>query len=210
MTFRIYPYHPSDLVALYRICLLTGDHGKDGSHIYTDPDLMGHIYAAPYAISEPDLCFLITHDSVRCGYVLGARDTQAYHQWCEENWYPHLRERYPLPDADDASPDAQMIRSIYRKRRLDEIDIAYPAHLHIDLLPVAQGQGLGHQMMHTFLNRLRELEVKAVRLGVSKKNPRAIRFYERAGFKVIEEYETGITYGMVLSTGIHINNQDKD
>ena len=38
----------------------------------------------------------------------------------------------------------------------------------------------------------------AVHLGVSKRNPRAIRFYEREGFHVIEEYEGGIDMGMHL------------
>ncbi len=197
MTFSISPYHPGDLVALYRICLLTGDHGVDASQLYKDPDLLGHYYVAPYAVSEPDLCFLLSHNGMRCGYILGTRDTQAFHQWCEMNWFPHLRARYSLPDPDDHSPDAHMIRLIHRKRQ-NEIDIVHPAHLHIDLLPIAQGQGLGHQMMQTFLNRLRELDIKGVRLGVSKSNPRAIRFYERAGFKIIKEYTAGIAYGMVL------------
>ena len=196
MTFSICPYHPSDLVALYRICLLTGDHGKDASHLYQDPDLIGHYYAAPYAVSESDLCFLLSYNGQRSGYILGTRNTQAFHQWCEENWFPHLRERYPLPDIDDDSPDAGMIRLIHREQTVHALDCAYPAHLHIDLLPVAQGQGLGHQMMDIFLNRLRALKVKAVRLGVSRKNPRAIRFYEKAGFKVLETYENGIAYGM--------------
>ncbi|TFG70624.1 MAG: GNAT family N-acetyltransferase [Anaerolineales bacterium] len=201
MTFSISPYHPSDMPALYRICLLTGDNGKDGSHLYQDPDLIGHYYAAPYAVSEPDLCFLLTHNGMRCGYILGTRNTQAFHQWCEENWFPHLRGRYPLPDIHDDSPDAGMIRLIHREQSVNALDLAYPAHLHIDLLPVAQGQGLGYRMMDTYLNRLRELHVKAVRLGVSRKNPRAIRFYERAGFNIIEASESGIAYGMELYTG---------
>jgi hypothetical protein len=62
MAFAIRPYHPSDLPALYRICLLTGDSGADASQLYRDPELLGHFYAAPYAVLEPDLCFVLTHD----------------------------------------------------------------------------------------------------------------------------------------------------
>ena len=57
MDFAIRPYHPSDLCALYRVCLLTGDSGQDASQLYRDPELLGHIYVAPYAVFEPDLCF---------------------------------------------------------------------------------------------------------------------------------------------------------
>lgn len=60
MDFKIRAYHPSDLSALYRICLLTADSGGDGAHLYDDPDLPGHLFAAPYAVHEPELCFVLT------------------------------------------------------------------------------------------------------------------------------------------------------
>jgi hypothetical protein len=116
MTFQIRPYHPSDLVALYRICLQTGNNGKDASQLYKDPDLLGHLYAAPYAVSEPDLCFLLTHEDERCGYILGTRDTRMFNQWCELNWFPHLRERYGIPKTDDTSHDVRLIHLIHHKQ----------------------------------------------------------------------------------------------
>lgn len=198
MSFSIHSYHPSDLPALYRICLLTGDHGQDASQLYQDPDLIGHYYAAPYAVAEPDLCFVLGYQGQRCGYIMGTRDTSAFRQWCEDNWFSQLRMRYPLPAPDDTTPDAGVIRMIHHQRT-DAVDAHYPAHLHIDLLPSAQGQGQGHRLMQTFLQRLRELGVRGVHLGVSKRNPRAVRFYEKEGFAVLREYPTGLTYGMLLS-----------
>ncbi len=50
----------------------------------------------------------------------------------------------------------------------------------------------------SFLDRLRELDVPAVHLGVSKRNPRAVRFYEREGFHVIEEFEWAFDMGIQL------------
>src|SRR5690606_2058664 len=38
----------SDYGALNRVCLLTGDSGKDASGREDDPDLLGLIYAVPY------------------------------------------------------------------------------------------------------------------------------------------------------------------
>ena len=65
MSFKIRNYHPCDLVSLYRICLLTADSGGDASHLYSDPDLVGQFYAAPYAVYEPELCFVVTNSDCR-------------------------------------------------------------------------------------------------------------------------------------------------
>jgi ribosomal protein S18 acetylase RimI-like enzyme len=196
--FEIRPYHPSDLCSLIRICLQTGDSGNDASAHFEDPELLGLFYAAPYAVFEPDLCFILTHNGAPSGYILGTRDTPVFHARSEQEWFPVLRERYAMPDEDVQSADAHMIRAIHRGYSTEKNVAAYPAHLHIDILPAGQGQRLGSKLMATFLNRLREIAVPAVYLGVSKRNPRAVRFYEREGFHIIEEYEGGIDMGMRL------------
>jgi ribosomal protein S18 acetylase RimI-like enzyme len=196
MPFTIRPYHPSDLVALYRICLLTGDNGNDASQLYRDEELLGHYYVAPYVVLEPDLCFVLLNDGSPCGYVLGTRDSQAFQVRTEQEWFPVLRARYPLPAPDDQSRDANMIRHIHDGIDFDPNLGAYPAHLHIDLLPVGQGQGWGRAIMQTFLARLRELRVPGVHLGVGGRNTGAIAFYERMGFQALVRSEGGILFGM--------------
>lgn len=198
MEFKIRPYHPSDLSALYRICLLTGDSGKDGSHLYSDPDILGQIYAAPYAVFEPELCFVVTHHGKPVGYILGTRDTEKFNERCEKEWLPVLRERYPLPAEDDDSRDARMARHLHKGFKTYPEQFTYPAHLHIDLLPEAQGQGLGRKLINTFIAKLRELGVPALHLGVGKSNPGAIAFYKRVGFHVVKESENSIVFGMHL------------
>ena len=86
MAFTIRPYHPSDLVALYRVCLQTGDSGKDARHLCRDEELLGHCYVAPYAVLEPDLCFVLLDDGAPCGYVLGTRDSPAFRIQTEQEW----------------------------------------------------------------------------------------------------------------------------
>src|SRR5262245_27568185 len=141
MTIAIRAYHPSDLYALYQICLRTGDIGADATHVYQDPKLLGHCFAAPYAVFEPDLCFVLTNDGAPCGYILGTRDSVAFAERCDRDWFPVLRARYPLPSPDDRSQDADLIRYIHAGKWINPDVAAYPAHLHIDLLPIAQGQG---------------------------------------------------------------------
>ncbi len=58
----------------------------------------------------------------------------------------------------------------------------YPAHLHIDLLPQAQGRGLGRELLRTFGEELIVREVPGVHLGVGEANVGAAAFYRRLGF----------------------------
>src|SRR5213593_2206577 len=113
MPFAIRPYHPSDLYALYRICLQTGANGTDARHLCRDEELLGHCFVAPYAVLEPDLCFVLLDDGTPCGYIVGTRDSHAFHVRCEQDWFPVLRTRYALPRATDHSFDADLTRRIH-------------------------------------------------------------------------------------------------
>jgi ribosomal protein S18 acetylase RimI-like enzyme len=193
-------YQPHFLRDLYSICLRTGDSGNDASAIYTNPDLLGHLYAAPYPVFDPGLTWLLCDSLGACGYVLGTRDSQAFARWMEAQWLPPLRKRYPVPGESEESRDARLLRILHRPYKAFPQSTEYPAHLHIDLLPRAQGQGWGRKLLEVFLGRLRELGVPGVHLGVGGRNKNAMAFYERMGFELLEEWPGGIarTYGMRL------------
>jgi ribosomal protein S18 acetylase RimI-like enzyme len=192
---NIRPYHPTDMTALYRICLKTGNSGKDATSLFKDPDLLGHIYAAPYAYYESELCFIATKDGTPCGYILGTKDSEKFYKRLDQEWLPPLRVRCPLPGISDNSLSARIARLIHQEVKLIEEVKAYPAHLHINLLPIAQGQGMGRRLMDTFLEKLISLSVPAVHLGVGKSNTGAISFYEKLGFQRLKEEEKAIIFG---------------
>jgi GNAT superfamily N-acetyltransferase len=62
------------------------------------------------------------------------------------------------------------------------LDDRWPAHLHIDLLPVARGRGLGRALMMRWLDRLRELRVPGCHLETLAENVAAVRFFSAMGF----------------------------
>lgn len=190
--FILRPYRPSDLNALYRICLETGDTGEDATHLYSDPKLLGELYAAPYATYAPDLTFVLEDETGVCGYILGTLETEAFDGWLERTWFPPLRERYPIPtgNAKAWSRDEHVIRQFYEHRTPDEALLgAYPSHLHIDLLSRAQGSGNGRALMETFLDALRAKGSPGVHLGTSPQNVRAERFYLKMGFTELRRVE---------------------
>lgn len=182
---------------LYRICLETGEDGGDATGTI-DEEILGHFFSAPYAIVEPDLCFILTADGAPCGYILGTSDSHRFAVECEAKWWPPLREKYPLRDRSDKTREAGMVRAIHSGYKAPPCAEQYPAHLHIDILPVGQGCGQGSRLIETFLARLRQKQVPGIHLGVSKGNTRAIAFYPKLGFEPVVESETSVVYGMKL------------
>ena len=69
----------------------------------------------------------------------------------------------------------------------------YPAHLHIDLLPEAQGRGLGSQLIQTMLSLLEPCEGVHVEVHIS--NIRAQRFYKKHGFQHIITHKETVWMG---------------
>ena len=195
--FEIRAFHPSDIGMLYKICLKTGNDGEDATDSIND-EILGHFYAAPYAILEPELCFVLTANGFPCGYILGTANSVEFAQRCESEWWPRLRERYVLPQEAETSSNAHMIRLIHQGYRAPGISTDFPAHLHIDLLPGGQGQGRGRQMIEHFCDALRERDIPGLHLGVSRGNKRAMAFYLKVGFRIIDESAEDVTFGMRL------------
>jgi ribosomal protein S18 acetylase RimI-like enzyme len=199
--FRIRLYQPRDLEALYEICLKTGDSGKDATGLYKDPSLLGKLYAAPYAVLERELCFVLEDDIGVCGYILGALDSDFFYRRFVNEWLPTVLPDYEEPQAkwDELSPDEKLIKQLYEfDAEADEALKDYPSHLHIDLLPRAQQQGQGKKLMQTFLGCLKSKGSSGVHLGLGINNDNAYAFYKRMGFIELERDEGAIFMAMKL------------
>lgn len=186
---EIRPVQSDDLDALYRIALATGDGGADAAALYRDPNLIGHIYAGPYALLCPRTVFVAEDDDGIGGYIVGAADTPAFEARMEAGWWPALRTVYPTP-ADvpqaDRTPDQRRIHAIHHPRHTpSEITDAYPSHLHINLLSRLRGRGVGRALMDRWLAAVCEIGSTGAHLAVGVANARAIRFYTAYGFRVL-------------------------
>ncbi|MYV54792.1 GNAT family N-acetyltransferase [Streptomyces sp. SID3212] len=190
-------YRREDLPALYDICVRTAHEGQDSRHLYPDPDLMPSIFAAPYAVLEPELTFVLDDGHGQAvGYVLGTADTAAFARAFRTVWLPTLTGRYPAPAGPPRTPSEEMIALMHDPERLVLPELAaYPAHLHIDLLPDWQRKGHGRALMFRFLGALREKGVDAAHLSMVTANTAARAFYDRLGFRPIEVPDPGpVTY----------------
>lgn len=194
---RIEPARLHDLPGAYRVCLLTGDAGRDATTKIDDPDLLGHVYVGPYITRGVGTQLVAVDDRGVAGYLLSADDTLAYEAWAEAEWWPSLRARY-APRAGQ-SMDAELIGLIHAPERTPE-DLAteYPAHLHIDLLEHTRGLGLGRRLVDRLLDDLRARGVPGVHLGVDAANANGIGFYEHLGFREVAREPGGLIMAMGL------------
>ena len=180
-------YRPADLDAVYDICVRTADTGGDARGQYSSDRLIGDVFAAPYVTLEPEHAHILDDGTgAAVGYVLGAADTVAFARRYRDEWLPATAGRYPLPSDPPVTADDRMLLVHHHPEHMIVPELAaYPAHLHIDLLPEWQGKGWGRGLIDALLGGLRDAGVPLVHLGVASRNESARAFYGRLGFREI-------------------------
>ena len=186
-----------DLPGAYRVCLLTGDAGRDATQIFRNPELLGHVYVGPYVVGQRDLASVVADDDGVAGYGLAAVDTRAFEQWAEAQWWPTLRMTYP--PRTDGSPEADLIALVHAPPvAADDLLADYPSHLHLDLVDRVRGHGNGRLLVERILGQLRQGGSSGVHLDVASSNANAIAFYGHLGFGEVGRRPDSILMGMRL------------
>lgn len=186
MTLRGYaPDRPGEKDEVYDVCVRTADAGGDARGLLSVDDLWGDVFAGPYLALEPDLAFVLDDGARVVGYVLGTADTARWAAEHRARWLPTVAHRYRSPAAPGAprTREADLVDLLHHPEHNVRPELAaYPAHLHVDVLPEHQGAGHGRRLIETFCGALAGRGVPAVHLGVSPANVRALGFYARLGF----------------------------
>ncbi|GAA1995615.1 N-acetyltransferase [Microbacterium pumilum] len=186
---RIRPFQPGDEPALAEICLLTADAGADATGILDDDELWAQVFVLPYVERHPELAFVVETDDGRVvGYIVGTPDTAAFEDWFHDEWWPERGEPWPRPEAEVSRQDGILIYAYSRRAGAEPYSAEYPAHLHIDLLPEAQGQSWGRRLIDTLVAALRERGVSGLHLVAASDNVGAVAFYPRVGFTPIPSH----------------------
>lgn len=133
------------------------------------------LYCDPYI--DKEICLILKNDLDEvCGYILCAKDLKAY----EKNAYPYY---LTLKELDEVKTE----RFSNANRELERFYPEYPAHIHIDILEEYTGNGVGSKLMNALFEVLKEEKVPGICVLVDTNNKRAVRFYEKMGFKAVEE-----------------------
>lgn len=189
-------YRHEDLDALYDICVKTGDSGRDATPLHNDLQLIGHIYAAPYAILEPQNVFVAEDDEGVAGYVVGTQNSNAFSARLEQEWWPSLRARY-ADTSELTEADRGRVATILRPHGSPADIVAdYPAHIHMNLLPRLRGQRVGSRLLDMWVEQAKTAGVKGIHLGASPTNHGGMAFWGKS-FERLRE-EGAVWFGMRL------------
>lgn len=183
-----------DEAAIGTIEYRTGYYGEDlaGRNYFDDKRLLCLIFACYYTRYESEHGFVAV-DAVTgnvVGYIVGAADTatQEKHFRRKMAWKISLRAElvtrlcYP-----GTYKTFQGMWKMMMEKSNPMFLHDYPAHLHIDILPEYQGQGIGTRLMKTFEDHLIKHGVPGVHLYTSSLNRKAVPFYQKMGYIVWEE-----------------------
>lgn len=175
------PARAGDRAAVLEICVRTGDAGRDASGLHPDARVLTDRYATPYLDLEPALAVLATVGDEVVGYVLGTADTARF------------AERFAAHPSSLTAAE----RREHADRLLTPEAALLPAHLHIDLLPAAQGRGAGRALIEAFVAAL-PAGTAGVHLVVDPANTGAQAFYRRVGFRELGRSADGVVFGRPL------------
>ena len=173
---------PEDLPRLEQICL------QDDSQI-CDPfqSAILDVFCRWYVqYAAEDSFVAVDADGIALGYILCARDFTEWEDSIRKTTLS-VSENPITPKMGEGTIEA--MRPYAGK---------YPAHLHIDLMPDFQGQGIGRQLIATLFAHLKKEGVSGVMLNVANDNPGAMHFYEKCGFQQIGKSERETAYGKKL------------
>lgn len=171
--------HAGDHAAIASICLLTGDLGGDATGHHSDQTMLADVYATPYLHGPACFALVLDDGDGALGYVLGTSDTAQFQEWFTSTWWPSVAHEHRLvSDADRSLLAAAQNPTRMLSERIGD----YPAHLHIDLLPQAQGRGVGRAMIEAACELLGARGARGVHLEASPDNRGALAFYPRVGF----------------------------
>ncbi len=188
-----------DRAAVEDICLRTADAGDDATDRYHHPELPAAVWATPYVLHEPESGLVLVDDRDHpVGYVLAALDSHGFATTLEEHWWPGRRDRYPLGTPARSDAERHAIHLVHHPPAVPAVAGSYPSHLHIDLLPEAQGAGHGRRLLDELFTLLARRGSTGVHLGVAARNERAIGFYRAVGFTELAADERGVVFGRRL------------
>ncbi len=171
---NIRKYQPKDKENLRKICIETS---KLPTETKTQRDFLTVMYNDYYTENEPDNIFVaVNEDDEAVGYIL-----------CGENFYDFydIMKKFYLPEVKEmgfsfyvAGLSEILLHKAFSRK--------YPAHLHIDILDVCQGQGVGTRLMTELKVHLKSKKINNVMLSCGMGNKQAIKFYLKNDFKIIK------------------------
>ncbi|MBE1489360.1 GNAT family N-acetyltransferase [Plantactinospora soyae] len=161
--------------------------GSPSSSLWGHEESEAAMYLEPYMGQEPDSFFVAVVRGDVVGYLAGCLDSSTFPSERERMERAIAKYRLilrPRPAAFLARGMVDLasaaIRRVPTAGAFD--DARWPAHLHINVAPLARGTGAADGLMSRWFDRLVKTGSPGCYLQTVAENTRAVRFFERVGF----------------------------
>lgn len=175
--YTIRKYKSEDKEQLRFICKETTweDNKKDENKLESIPIIFND-YFTEY---EPDNIFVAVNEEDKpVGYVISSSNFSLFKDKMLHDIKHRVKMVYP---ASLAMFFASFIAVAVTNKK-------YRTHLHIDLLPEAQRQGLGTKLIDTLCVHLKENGIKNVSVLTISTDSAGYKFYKKYGFRTIQRF----------------------
>ena len=179
-------YEEKDKPYLREICVKTSKLPVETS---IQREFLYLLYNDYYTEVEGRNCFVaVDENDIPVGYILCAENFNAYAKYFVKHYLPRIKK---LGMSYYIMAVGEMLGHKLFSRK-------YPAHLHIDILDVCQGQGVGTRLMNELKAHLKSKNVPALMLSCGGDNTMAVKFYKKNNFKVVKNLAGSYIMGIDL------------
>jgi hypothetical protein len=140
---------------------------KPNPQFHEDRELAPLYFTDYYLDYEPESCFVGEVGGRVVGYLVGCKDTRAFHRIFHRRYLPRIVARLGWKLLTLQYRKKETYRMLWwmiaeRFQRPEKLSIPldeYPAHTHLNLVPAYRGCGLSNQLSRVFRAHLKELGI---------------------------------------------------
>lgn len=200
MSIEIRKIKIEDEGKLIDICFVTGDAFL--KKVFPDKYLFSLFWCLYYVWYESENSFVAIDDENNkvIGYIFSTLNTK----FQERNFKKTMRKKIwnRINELNIHSLRTKIITFYLLNKpstiKRNKILKNYPAHLHINILPKYQRQGIGWKLMKTLESHLKEEKILGYHLEVGAHNEVGLNFYQKYNLELLKETNRSKFFGRRL------------
>ena len=175
--YTIRKYKPADRERLRYICKeTTWDDNKNDENKLESIPMIFNDYFTEY---EPENIFVaVNEEDIPVGYVICSSNFSLFREKMMSDIRKRVKNTY--------YPSVLMFYATLIAVTITKKE--YRTHLHIDLLPETQRQGLGTKLIDALTEHLKEKGIKNVSVLTISTDSMGYKFYTKYGFRTIQKF----------------------
>lgn len=198
---RIRPYRAEDRESLLKIAADTAFFGEPVEKFIEDRRIFLDAFYLYYTDYEPQHSWVAVCNEQVVGFLTGCYDTRLQREYTGKVLEKRALKKVLTGKYRLGKKFLRylfrywMSKMIFEKTAVDLTQ--YPAHFHINVESKWRGQGIGRNLIETYLKHLEKDGICGVHLQTTSFNKVAVGLYEKMGFKLLSSVPSYLWQSLV-------------